>query len=76
MVPQPQKPVQVKPGQHKPQGKKNQPSAGADKKPMWFSIAILSLTFLAFFPSLKNDFLPTWDDNVYVTQNPIIRELG
>jgi protein O-mannosyl-transferase len=38
--------------------------------------AILLLTFLAFLPSLKNGFLYTWDDNVYITDNPIIRQLN
>ncbi len=37
---------------------------------------IIVLTCLAFYPSLKNDFITTWDDNVYVTSNPIIQNLN
>jgi len=37
---------------------------------------IIFLTCLSFFPVLKNSFIPTWDDNAYVTDNPIIRHLN
>jgi protein O-mannosyl-transferase len=39
-------------------------------------ILILVITFLAFLPSLSNLFITTWDDNLYVTENPLIRHLG
>ena len=61
-------------------GKKSQNKGQSEKrliqKSVLYSIFFLSLTFIAFFPSLKNDFMPTWDDNVYVTNNPIIQELS
>ncbi|OFX18169.1 MAG: hypothetical protein A2033_11700 [Bacteroidetes bacterium GWA2_31_9] len=41
-----------------------------------YIIAILiSITFITFFPSLKNDFV-NWDDDIYVLQNPDIREIS
>ena len=42
----------------------------------WYGIILLILTFIAFYPSLKNDFMPTWDDDKYVTNNPYIHELN
>lgn len=36
---------------------------------------ILTITFISFSPSLKNDFA-NWDDNFYVTENPLIMELS
>jgi tetratricopeptide (TPR) repeat protein len=39
-------------------------------------IAILIITFIAFLPSLSNQFITTWDDNVYVTENPMITHLN
>lgn len=39
-------------------------------------IIILIITFLAFLPSLSNEFIKTWDDNVYVTENPMITHLN
>ena len=44
-------------------------------KSFYYALAVLGITFLSFFPSLKNDFMPTWDDEKYVTANPVIREL-
>jgi len=44
--------------------------------PRFLGAIIVILIFLAFFPSLKNDFIKTWDDNAYVTQNPIIQNLS
>ena len=43
--------------------------------PRFLGAIIIILTCIAFFPSLKNNFISTWDDNVYVTENPIIRHL-
>jgi len=37
---------------------------------------ILLLTTIAFLPSLKNNFIPTWDDGVYITDNFIIHHLN
>ncbi len=52
-------------------GKKN-----VFEKPGNLAVLILVLTFIAFYPSLKNDFVTTWDDNNYVTQNPRIQSLN
>jgi protein O-mannosyl-transferase len=46
------------------------------EKPAFSVIVILIITFIAFIPSLKNEFMPTWDDNVYVTNNPMVHELS
>ena len=41
-----------------------------------FSIGlVLIFTFVAFVPCLKNGFV-NWDDDIYVTQNPMIRRLS
>ncbi len=37
---------------------------------------VLFITVIAFIPSLKNSFIDTWDDGVYVTDNLIIRQLN
>ncbi|MCX6243536.1 MAG: tetratricopeptide repeat protein [Bacteroidetes bacterium] len=43
----------------------------------WFVLLlILALTFISFIPSLKNGFITTWDDAVYVISNPIIQHLN
>jgi protein O-mannosyl-transferase len=49
---------------------------GLFTKEHYFGIAILIITFIAFFPSLKNDFMPTWDDEKYVTSNPLVMDLN
>ncbi len=36
----------------------------------------LLITFIAYLPSLSADFIPTWDDNIYITDNPLIRSLS
>jgi Tfp pilus assembly protein PilF len=45
------------------------------ENPRFLALLIIILTCLAFYPSLKNDFIFTWDDNAYVTANPIIQSL-
>ena len=40
----------------------------------WCALAVV-LTFIAFLPSLQNGFT-NWDDNLYVTENPMIYGLG
>ncbi|MCX6305343.1 MAG: hypothetical protein NT040_10265 [Bacteroidetes bacterium] len=37
---------------------------------------ILVVTFMAFFPSLHNDLLKTWDDQAYVTKNELVKSLS
>jgi tetratricopeptide (TPR) repeat protein len=44
--------------------------------PVFLVILILILTFIAFFPSLKNSFVPTWDDSSFIVDNSIIRHLN
>ncbi len=41
----------------------------------YLAAAIAVATFLLYLPALQNDFLSSWDDNVYVLQNPYIRTL-
>jgi tetratricopeptide (TPR) repeat protein len=42
----------------------------------WLIISIiLLLTFVAYFPSLQNGMLKTWDDQAYVTNNTLIKNL-
>jgi protein O-mannosyl-transferase len=48
---------------------------GFFQKPLNLAIIILGITFVVFFPTLKNDFIPTWDDEKYVLNNPVIRDL-
>jgi hypothetical protein len=43
----------------------------------WPVIAvILALTFAAYFPSLQNGMLKTWDDQAYVTNNSLIKSIS
>jgi len=37
---------------------------------------IVLITFMAFLPSLQNDLLKTWDDQAYITQNDLIKNLS
>jgi protein O-mannosyl-transferase len=41
-----------------------------------YLLPILLLTVLVFSNSLKNDFIPELDDDIYVTENPMIRDLS
>ena len=45
------------------------------EKPLFLVITILILTFIAFLPSLKNDFISTWDDGPFISGNSMIRHL-
>jgi protein O-mannosyl-transferase len=49
---------------------------GFFEKPVNLAIIIIAITFIAFFPSLKNNFIPTWDDDRYVMNNPVIQDLN
>ena len=40
------------------------------------SAIILLITFAAYFPSLQNGMLKTWDDQAYVTNNNLIKSLS
>ena len=37
---------------------------------------ILLATFLCFLPTLSADFIPSWDDNAYITDNLMIRSIS
>ncbi len=41
-----------------------------------YALIIVVVTFLAFFPALRSGFMQTWDDEKYVTANPVVRELS
>ena len=41
-----------------------------------YSLVIVVVTFISFFPSLQGGFMKTWDDEKYVTDNPIIKDLS
>ena len=38
-------------------------------------LLILAVTFFAFYPALENGFVH-WDDDIYVTENPLIRSIS
>jgi len=44
-------------------------------KPFYYTVALIVITFIGFSPVIRNDFLPTWDDEKYVTANPVVHEL-
>lgn len=49
----------------------------SSKKHQWMALAaILLLTFLCFTPTLSSDFIRTWDDGVYVTDNKQLKPLS
>jgi protein O-mannosyl-transferase len=50
-------------------------SQGFFEKPYFPAASILILVFIAFIPTLNNDFIPSWDDHIYVTDNLMIRHL-
>ncbi|MFZ4548006.1 MAG: hypothetical protein ACOYN4_11255 [Bacteroidales bacterium] len=45
-----------------------------DKKLLILLVVIIII--ISFLPSLYADFIPTWDDNVYITDNPSIKSLN
>ena len=45
------------------------------EKPLFFILIVLALTFITFLPSLKNDFISSWDDDLFVINNVLIRHL-
>ncbi len=62
------------------------PIAKVVKKRYWYDgiihnstflvVFLLALTFSSYLPTLSNDFIPTWDDNAYITDNVLIRSLS
>jgi tetratricopeptide (TPR) repeat protein len=60
-----------KPGGPRPQTS-GSPRGSASAARWWLSLAgILALTFVVYLPSLDNEFT-NWDDNTYVTDNPLL----
>jgi len=60
----------------RPRKKTARPGAGAPRPPApraaWpWLLAVLALTLAVYLPSLRNGFT-NWDDNYYVTENPLI----
>lgn len=48
----------------------------ASNSSVWILLAsILAITFLLFLPALRNGFT-NWDDVLYVTQNPLLKDLS
>ena len=45
------------------------------EKPLFHLMIILAFTLIAFLPSLQNDFITSWDDDLFITENPMIRHL-
>lgn len=41
----------------------------------WIILVILAVTLIAYLPSLQNDLLKTWDDQSYINQNELIKNL-
>ncbi|MCB2221096.1 MAG: tetratricopeptide repeat protein [Bacteroidetes bacterium] len=48
---------------------------GKNIKPAYLVLFGLLVTFLAYLPALQNGFT-NWDDNLYITENPLIRSLN
>src|SRR6186713_631792 len=51
-------------------------AAGPQKVPIWVLPAILVLTFIVFYPALKNDIIYTWDDGLNITDNHLTANLN
>jgi len=45
-------------------------------KPWFYPVIVLTLTFVVFLPVFSSEFMTTWDDNVNITDNLIIRSLS
>ena len=41
-----------------------------------YLIVIIAITFLCFAPNIQNDFLHTWDDDIFILHNEHIRSLS
>ena len=60
----------------KPPVKKAAVKAAFTDKPLFLAIVILALTFVVFLPVFSSDFLSTWDDSDYITNNLMIRAIN
>ncbi len=57
-------------------GKAIQQKQGFWQNRILLLIFVLVITFLVFLPTLKSEFIQTWDDGVYVTENASILHLN
>ena len=48
----------------------------ADRYAILAAAAILVITLLCYLPSLHNDLMKTWDDQAYVTNNHLVKDLS
>ncbi|MBU0489594.1 MAG: tetratricopeptide repeat protein [Bacteroidetes bacterium] len=65
---------------------KKQPKKKAVAKPeqkitsgtgqLWYLLLPVVATFLLFIPSISNDFVSNWDDNLYILYNPNLQRTG
>jgi len=60
----------------KPREKKDVNPGTYTVKPVVYVLVILLLTFIVFLPVFSSDFMYTWDDSSYITDNVLIRSLN
>ncbi len=68
-----------KPDKNKQGGAPNRKSGAkkASRKVTAGAIILIAVTvFVSYLPSIQNDFVTTWDDGLYVTNNPLILDLS
>jgi tetratricopeptide (TPR) repeat protein len=59
-----------------PEGGRTGPASRASSRTLIIVAASVAIAaFVVFLPALQNDFLTTWDDNLYILDNPHIRSL-
>ncbi|OWY25828.1 tetratricopeptide repeat protein [Sphingobacteriales bacterium UPWRP_1] len=51
-------------------------SLGADKQLWWALGALLLLTLAVYAPHFGNELITTWDDGLYITENPFVKQLN
>ena len=52
------------------------PAVSRDTVPFWLLPAILLVTFIVFYPALKNELIYTWDDGVNIIDNHLTAKLN
>jgi len=70
------KPAIKKTGQQQVVSRQKEGTEKISNKRFLFPAVILLITFLAFLPALKNDMLLTWDDQAYITNNDLVKNLS
>ncbi len=61
---------------HKPLTSGIKPEPRKTGYDLYYVIVIVILTTGFFYPVLRNEFIPTWDDNSYIIDNSLIREIS